>query len=390
MVERALVVEQAQQQRPDVRARAVLVPAEPGDDAVGGALVLDLEHRPLAGLVGPSSRLATTPSRPAPSNRSNQSAAVARSRVAGVRWTGGCAPPRTASRRARRSPCGTSRRSSSPSASRSQATNDAGRLLGQHLDPRRRRVDAQQQRLEVEAAVARDDDLAVEHAALGQRGAERVGQLGEVAVQRLEVARLRVDLVAVAEDERPEAVPLRLEQPAVVGRQAVGRPWRASARAAARRAGGGPSPECTASRAGSPAPPAPARDPGSRPPGRRRPDPPRARASLLQERPERRRVRPGGSRQGGDQDRDRRRRAGPRGTSTSSPAWPSAGTSDGSMTRSTLRSATNDAGASTFSPTSATTPMTASPWPSQRVRSEDEARPVATSATPSATMATST
>ena len=30
----------------------VLVPAEPRDHAVGGALVLDLEHRPLARLIG--------------------------------------------------------------------------------------------------------------------------------------------------------------------------------------------------------------------------------------------------------------------------------------------------------------------------------------------------
>ena len=52
MVERPGVVEQPQQQRPDVRPGPVLVPAEPGHDAVGGALVLDLEHRPLARLVG--------------------------------------------------------------------------------------------------------------------------------------------------------------------------------------------------------------------------------------------------------------------------------------------------------------------------------------------------
>ena len=52
MVERALVVVEPEQQRADVGARAVLVPAEPGHDAIGGALVLDLEHRPLAGLVG--------------------------------------------------------------------------------------------------------------------------------------------------------------------------------------------------------------------------------------------------------------------------------------------------------------------------------------------------
>src|SRR3954451_17368354 len=34
-----------------MRAGPVLGPAESGDDAVGRALVLDLEHRPLAGLV---------------------------------------------------------------------------------------------------------------------------------------------------------------------------------------------------------------------------------------------------------------------------------------------------------------------------------------------------
>ena len=35
----------------------VLVPAEAGDDAVGGARVLDLDHRALAGLIRPVDRL---------------------------------------------------------------------------------------------------------------------------------------------------------------------------------------------------------------------------------------------------------------------------------------------------------------------------------------------
>ena len=55
----------------------------------------------------------------------------------------------------------------------------------------------------------------------GRAARSGVGELREVAVERLEVARLDVDLVAVAEDERPEAVPLRLEQPAVALGQAV-------------------------------------------------------------------------------------------------------------------------------------------------------------------------
>ena len=50
MVQHALAVEQAQQQRAH-DALAQLVPAEPGDDAVRGPLVLDLEHRTLARLI---------------------------------------------------------------------------------------------------------------------------------------------------------------------------------------------------------------------------------------------------------------------------------------------------------------------------------------------------
>ena len=51
MIELAAVIEQAQQERADVGPGSVLVPAEPRHDAIGRALVLDLEHRPLARLV---------------------------------------------------------------------------------------------------------------------------------------------------------------------------------------------------------------------------------------------------------------------------------------------------------------------------------------------------
>src|SRR5437867_10955054 len=51
VMEAALVVVEAEQERADVRARAVLVPPEAGHDAVRRALVLELEHRPLARLV---------------------------------------------------------------------------------------------------------------------------------------------------------------------------------------------------------------------------------------------------------------------------------------------------------------------------------------------------
>jgi len=82
-------------------------------------------------------------------------------------------------------------------------------------------VDAQQQRLKVKAVWPGNDDLAIEHAALGQVRLERRRQLREVAIEGLEVAALDEHLVAVAEDDRAEAVPLWFEQPAVRLRDAV-------------------------------------------------------------------------------------------------------------------------------------------------------------------------
>ena len=75
--------------------------------------------------VAPSG-LATTPSRPAPSNRLNHSFASSGSEVVRVRWIGGTASASASSRRARRTSNGWPINDSSPSASRSKATNPAG------------------------------------------------------------------------------------------------------------------------------------------------------------------------------------------------------------------------------------------------------------------------
>ncbi len=69
---------------------------------------------------------AITPSRPAPSNRENQSAATFRSRVAGVKWSGGSASASIDSSRLRRCSKGSARTSWLPSHSRSKKTTDAG------------------------------------------------------------------------------------------------------------------------------------------------------------------------------------------------------------------------------------------------------------------------
>ncbi len=97
-----------------------------------------------------------------------------------------------------------------------------GRLGREELDPRRGRVDPQQQRVEVQAVWPGDDHLAVEDAAVGQGRPERRREFGEVAIQRLEVAALDIGFVAVAEDQCPEAIPLRLIEPAVADGDFVG------------------------------------------------------------------------------------------------------------------------------------------------------------------------
>jgi len=63
-----------------------------------------------------------------------------------------------------------------------------GRLRGQHLDPRRGRVDPEQECLEIEPSVACDHDLAIDDAAIRERGPQRRAELGEVAVEGLQVA----------------------------------------------------------------------------------------------------------------------------------------------------------------------------------------------------------
>ena len=169
----------------------------------------------------PSTGLAMTPSRPAPSKRWNQSAATARSRVAGVRCSGGVAPREQRLERARGARAnGTPRRSRSPSQSRSKNTTDAGISLRQQLHARRGRdggaAAAPRSRARRRCAITISPSSTQR---CGQLRQQRLDQLGEVAVERLLVAALDQDLVAVAEDERAKAVPLGLEDPAVPGGQ---------------------------------------------------------------------------------------------------------------------------------------------------------------------------
>src|SRR5438477_439659 len=65
-------------------------------------------------------------------------------------------------------------------------------------------MQAQLQRVEIEAARGGDDDLAVEHAALRQPLEQRVVQLGKVAIERTRIAALDEELRAAVEYQRAE------------------------------------------------------------------------------------------------------------------------------------------------------------------------------------------
>ena len=81
-----------------------------------------------------------------------------------------------------------------------------------------RRVQARLHRVEVELPAARDHDLAVERGVGRQQLAERA-QLREVAEQRAPVARPERELAAVVLEHAAKAVPLRLVAPARLCRQ---------------------------------------------------------------------------------------------------------------------------------------------------------------------------
>ena len=73
--------------------------------------------------------------------------------------------------------------------------------------------------VEVEAPRSRDHDLAVDHAAFGQLLEQRLVQLGEIAVQWLQVAALDVHVRGAAKHDGAKPVPLGLEQEAPGGGQ---------------------------------------------------------------------------------------------------------------------------------------------------------------------------
>src|SRR5207237_3280317 len=91
-------------------------------------------------------------------------------------------------------------------------------FLRELRDAGRRRVQAQLQRVEIQAAWTGDNDLAVDNAVVRKPVDERVVELRKIAVERTRVAALDEHIALRTEDDRAKAVPLGLVEDLTLGR----------------------------------------------------------------------------------------------------------------------------------------------------------------------------
>jgi hypothetical protein len=185
-----------------------------GDDAVGGAHVLDLEHHPLVRLVRQVERLGDD----AVESGALELVEPPQGDVAvgrGRRDVHG----RTGVRQRlleRPAPVGERLCQQRPVAEREQVERHEmrRRLFREEPNAAVGGVDALLERLELEpfARGVWHDELAVHDAALGQVGLDRLDDLREIAGHRPRVPAADLDLVAISEHDRAEPVPLGLER----------------------------------------------------------------------------------------------------------------------------------------------------------------------------------
>ena len=206
----ALVEEPEQERRHRRRLRRS---PHAGHDAVGRALVLDLEHRPPAVLVRPVARLRDDAVQAAAAEALQPAGGDVA--VAGRR--------RDEQRRRRvaeqfdepRAALAKRARAKVLPAHCQQVEGDEqrGRPLRELAHAPVRRMQPRHERREVEPPLREDEQLAVERKPRGllERG-ERGGDLREVPRERPPVAAAQVDIVALAVGEAAKAVPLRLVQ----------------------------------------------------------------------------------------------------------------------------------------------------------------------------------
>jgi hypothetical protein len=172
--------------------------------------VLDLEHRALARLVGIRGAFRDDPVEPGPFEaleplRGLRAIARDRSQVNGRRDVGEQLFQPSAPLRLRQV-------AQILTVSGQQVERDErrGRLRRQPGNPGCGRVQPHLEQVEVQALAGGDHDLAVEHAPGRQLRQSRLPDLREIAIERLELAALDVDLGLAPKDDRSEAVPFRL------------------------------------------------------------------------------------------------------------------------------------------------------------------------------------
>ena len=233
----AALVVQPEQQRAD-GVRAGLVHPVAGDHAVAGALVLDLGHHPLVGLVGLVELLGDQPVQPGPLELlepgPRQLVVVGDRGEVDRRLAPGPAPApagpaarRTGARSGprRRAPAGRTRRSWPGSRAASRFTRLAAGWM-------RCCSTSNSSELRSRSSTTISPSITARSREVGQH---RVDHLREVAGHRALVAAADLHLVAVPEDDRAEAVPLRLVE--LAGGDGGDAAWPASASPAASRAG---------------------------------------------------------------------------------------------------------------------------------------------------------
>jgi hypothetical protein len=100
-----------------------------------------------------------------------------------------------------------------PQAQQVEEHHGGGDLDRQLPNARRRRMQSQLQRLEVQPIGSGDHDLSIQHATLRKLALQLEDQLGVVPRERFLVPALDEQIVSVAEHQRAEPIPLRLEDP---------------------------------------------------------------------------------------------------------------------------------------------------------------------------------
>jgi hypothetical protein len=97
-----------------------------------------------------------------------------------------------------------------------------GHFRGQLRDARGRGMQTQLQRVEVEPLARDDYNLAVDHTPIWEPREESVVELGEVAVERTQIAALNEHFGLASKHDRAKAVPLRLVEQAIADWKGVG------------------------------------------------------------------------------------------------------------------------------------------------------------------------